>query len=212
MDPANAAPRLAIAPAPNKGLKQTNQQRRMSRERLQAASNAVFSNPDLVGTILTNNVGPVAFATASQINRTTRSVCRTSLPLLKSVAFYTSAMTTTTFRGLFALKAPEAAALPHEKRKTYRLYRQPAIDAVLNKPDVMARIARDLPAHGESILYYRARNATAVYNSPPRHFGAPVAFDTPPRPRYEVSGVKRAADREAYQRTQFLQLSRPRLF
>ena len=41
---------------------------------------------------------------------------------------------------------------------------------------------------------------------------APVAFDTPPRPRYEVSGVKRAADREAYQRTQFLQLSRPRLF
>ena len=69
MDPANAALRLAIAPAPNKGLKQTNQQRRMSRERLQAASNAVFSNPDLVGTILTNNVGPVAFATASQINQ-----------------------------------------------------------------------------------------------------------------------------------------------
>lgn len=211
--PTDAQPQPAIAPIFNKGGGRVNQQQ-MPRERLATAANAVFSNQDLVASILTNNVGPVAFSTASQINRTARRVCRTSLPLLKSVAFYTEALTTTQFRGLFALKAAEAAALPHEDRKRFRLYRKPAIDAVLSKPGVMARIARELPAHGDSILYYQARDA--VHRSPPRTFGAPLpAFHTPParsRCREPISGVKRAADREAYQREQFLQLHRPRLF
>ena len=199
----------------NKRSNTTNEQDTMARERLAAAANAVFTNEDLVAAVLTNHVGPVAFSAASQINRTTRNVCRTSLPLLKSVAFYTDALTTTMFRGLFALKAPEAAALPHEKRKTYRLYRRPAIDAVLNKPDVMARIARDRLPHGDTILYYRERNAVAAYNSPPRTFGALRPFDSPMTPRYQapqVSGVKRAADREAYLRSEFLALNRPRAF
>ena len=167
----------------------------MAQSDLAVAANAVFTSDDLVSVILTNNCGPVAFATASQINRTTRRVCRTSLPLLKSVAFYTEALTTTTFRGLFALKAAEAAALPHESRKRYRLYRKPAIDAVLNKPDVMARIARDRLAHGDTILYYHARNAV-TYNSPPRRFGALPSYESPPtRPRYDpTTAAMRAAN------------------
>ena len=172
--------------------KQSTERWLADRARLAGASNAVFCNGDLVALILTNNVGPATFSAASQINSTAHTVCRTSMPLLKSVAFHSSALTTTQFRGLFALKAADAAALPHEDRVRYRLYRKPAIDAVFGRPDVMACIARALPAHGETILHYRARNA--VYSSPSRHNNASSSayrtyhtYHTPTRSRYGSS-------------------------
>jgi hypothetical protein len=162
--------------------------RERARERLKIAANLVFGNADLVETILKGNIGPSTFSVASRVNTTCRFVCRTSLPLLRSVALYSShprsdnAMTTTTFRGLFALKASEAAAIPHEDRKRYRLYRKGAVDIVLKQPDVMARIANDRLAHGDSILFYRERNR---FNSPPPlTMSGRFPFNTPQRRGY----------------------------
>lgn len=189
--------------------------------KLGAAATAVFSNPDLVNLVCLNHIGPATFSAVSRINRTTRDLCRTSKPLLRSVAYFTGALTTTQFRGLFALQSHEAARLPHQDKGRYRLYSGAAIETVLAEPNVMQRIAKALPDLGTHLLRYKAHKAAEAHDAPswgmqtpeksPRTAWLSRTSYAPPSPyssRYtngRSSGYKRSnAELEEFHRGRYL--------
>ena len=176
---------------------------------LGVATTEVFSNPDLVRLICANQIGPTTFAAVSRINRTTHGVCRTSLPLLRSVAYFTGALTTTQFRGLFALQSYEAVRLPHEDRGRYRLYSGAAIEAVLGEPNVMQRIAKALPLLGLQLVRYKTRKAEEEgYDRMPLVSQA-AHLRTPEKKKMAPRGYKRSTiELEDFHRGKYLALQR----
>lgn len=122
--------------------------------RLGALADAVFTQPELVELMLVGKVGISTYVVASEINRTFHQVCRTSLPLLRSVGEFrllNFPMRLRDFRGLFALTHEQADEIRRTdqyckwQRVTNRktCFYNGARATLLAQPGIMERIARE---------------------------------------------------------------------
>lgn len=136
------------------------------RQRVGALAEEVFASPDLVEQIMHGNVGPSTFVAMSRVNRTAHEVCRSSAPLLRTVALYSGALTKAAFCGLFGLSSADAAKLPHTRRGRAHLYGELAVELALTGPDAMRRIqaaqrerAAAVRSQAHRLMIYTAQEA-----------------------------------------------------
>lgn len=149
------------------GVSDRNAEEEADYQRKGVVAESVFGNPDLVERILLGHVGVITFVCASEFNRTCRRVCRTSLPLLRSVAIYVGGLKPAELAGFTAITADKLSLMAHKneiprlvvKQKrggANHFYTEAAIDALaVIKPDFMAEAVRkrSTPA---AIKHYRS--------------------------------------------------------
>ena len=97
---------------------------------------SVFSNPDLLLCVLSENIGPSTYVAVSGVSKMCHELCRSSEELLRSVTRYCGGATATVLCGVLALRWKDARELPHTvwPRKgggTYYLFGDEAVARVL---------------------------------------------------------------------------------
>ena len=106
------------------------------RRRTSLAVDAVVSDEDLIGLILSQGMGPASFTAASLVCKTWLRVCRSDERVLRGAALYQGGLTKGAFMKLFAITSKVADTLPrssHQRRGggSFFLYRGDAVDAIL---------------------------------------------------------------------------------